>query len=112
MKNAGWQNTPSEMTEAERWKHDDMRVMKGDRLDPNTAQTPGALLSASTSAPRQARDRDSPGQPSLLDLVFRPIHQFRTFDPLPSKFLQIQEQFEGTTLSHSMKCYQKEIRPG
>jgi len=25
----------------EHWKHDGVQVIKGDRLDPNTAQTPG-----------------------------------------------------------------------
>jgi uncharacterized RmlC-like cupin family protein len=29
------------MTTAEKWKHDGVRVIPGDQLDPNTAQTPG-----------------------------------------------------------------------
>src|SRR6187200_2390749 len=32
--------------EPERWKHDGVRVIKGDRLDPNTAQTPGMFRQA------------------------------------------------------------------
>src|ERR671913_437625 len=30
----------------ERWKHDGIRVIKGDQLDPNTAQTPGMFRQA------------------------------------------------------------------
>ena len=36
--------TPADMTPTDRspdWKHDGVRVVPGDRLDPNTAQTPG-----------------------------------------------------------------------
>ena len=29
------------MSKAEKWKHDGVRVIPGDQLDPNTAQTPG-----------------------------------------------------------------------
>jgi len=28
----------------DRWKHDGVRVIKGDQLDPNTAQTPGMFV--------------------------------------------------------------------
>ena len=31
---------------AERWKHDGVRVIPGDRLDSNTAQTPGMFRQA------------------------------------------------------------------
>ena len=33
--------THSHETEKHRWKHDGVRVVPGDQLDPNTAQTPG-----------------------------------------------------------------------
>jgi uncharacterized RmlC-like cupin family protein len=35
-----------------RWKHDGVRVIKGDQLDPNTAQTPGMLRQAAINAAR------------------------------------------------------------
>ena len=37
---------------AERWKHDGVRVIPGDRLDPNTAQTPGMFRQAAINAAR------------------------------------------------------------
>ena len=36
----------------ERWKHDGVRVIKGDRLDPNTAQTPGMFRQAAINHAR------------------------------------------------------------
>ena len=38
--------------EHERWKHDGVRVIKGDQLDPNTAQTPGMFRQAAINAAR------------------------------------------------------------
>jgi uncharacterized RmlC-like cupin family protein len=35
-----------------RWKHDGVRVIKGDRLDPNTAQTPGMFRQAAINHAR------------------------------------------------------------
>ena len=35
-----------------RWKHDGVRVIKGDRLDPNTAQTPGMFRQAAIDRAR------------------------------------------------------------
>jgi uncharacterized RmlC-like cupin family protein len=35
-----------------RWKHDGVRVIRGDGLDPNTAQTPGMFRQAAISAAR------------------------------------------------------------
>src|ERR1700748_2122814 len=35
-----------------RWKHDGVRVIKGDQLDPNTAQTPGMFRQAAINAAR------------------------------------------------------------
>jgi len=37
---------------APRWKHDGVRVIPGDRLDPNTAQTPGMFRQAAINAAR------------------------------------------------------------
>lgn len=37
---------------AERWKHDGVRVIKGDKLDANTAQTPGMLRQAAINQAR------------------------------------------------------------
>ncbi len=37
---------------AARWKHDGVRVIPGDRLDPNTAQTPGMFRQAAVNAAR------------------------------------------------------------
>lgn len=36
----------------ERWKHDGVRVIKGDQLDPNTAQTPGMFRQAAINHAR------------------------------------------------------------
>lgn len=36
----------------DRWKHDGVRVIPGDRLDPNTAQTPGMFRQAAINAAR------------------------------------------------------------
>ncbi len=36
----------------QRWKHDGVRVIKGNQLDPNTAQTPGMFRQAAINAAR------------------------------------------------------------
>ncbi len=66
-----------------------------------------APLFASTGTPRPVRHKGPPSQPSLLDLVFEPIHQFRAFDLLPREFLQVEERFEGTALSPSLEALSK-----
>ena len=38
--------------EAPRWKHDGVRVIRGDQLDPNTAQTPGMFRQAAINHAR------------------------------------------------------------
>jgi uncharacterized RmlC-like cupin family protein len=38
--------------EHERWKHDGVRVIPGDKLDPNTAQTPGMYRQAAINLAR------------------------------------------------------------
>ena len=42
---------------AERWKHDGVRVIKGDQLDPNTAQTPGMFRQAAIDHARVGAQR-------------------------------------------------------
>ena len=44
----GWEVSP----DAPRWKHDGVRVIKGDRLDDNTAQTPGMHRQAAVNHAR------------------------------------------------------------
>jgi uncharacterized RmlC-like cupin family protein len=43
---------PHDHDRAPRWKHDGVRVIKGDRIDPNTAQTPGMFRQAAINAAR------------------------------------------------------------
>jgi len=43
--------------DAARWKHDGVRVIKGDRLDPNTAQTPGMYRQAAINHARVGAQR-------------------------------------------------------
>ena len=43
--------------DAERWKHDGVRVIKGDGLDPNTAQTPGMFRQAAIDRARVGAQR-------------------------------------------------------
>ncbi len=40
-----------------RWKHDGVRVIRGDALDPNTAQTPGMFRQAAINAARVGAQR-------------------------------------------------------
>ena len=42
---------------AERWKHDGVRVIPGDRLDPNTLQTPGMFRQAAVDRARTGAQR-------------------------------------------------------
>jgi len=42
----------AEQTHTTDWKHDGMRVIRGDQLDPNTAQTPGMHRAAAINAAR------------------------------------------------------------
>jgi hypothetical protein len=71
----------------------------------------GAIASlATTAAPPGWADviaRHSPSsaerpQPSLLDLEFTILEQFRPFDFLPGRFVQIHEQFRKASLTPSM----------
>ena len=42
---------------ADRWKHDGVRVIKGDQLEPNTAQTPGMFRQAAIDRARVGAQR-------------------------------------------------------
>lgn len=44
--------TPAAPPRATDWKHDGVRVIRGDQLDPNTAQTPGMNRAAAINAAR------------------------------------------------------------
>ena len=50
------------------WKHDGVQVIKGDRLDPNTVQTPGmfrqAAINHAVSGPRRSGPGPSPSSPT------------------------------------------------
>jgi uncharacterized RmlC-like cupin family protein len=43
---------PAQPHQATDWKHDGVRVIRGDQLDPNTAQTPGMNRAAAINAAR------------------------------------------------------------
>lgn len=45
------------MSDEPRWKHDGVRVVPGDRLDPNTAQTPGMRRAAAIDAARAGAEK-------------------------------------------------------
>ena len=46
------ENAPHDHTGAPRWKHDGVQVIKGDRLDSNTPQTPGMFRQAAINRAR------------------------------------------------------------
>src|SRR5215216_4357189 len=48
-----------------RWKHDGVRVIPGDRLDPNTAQTPGMFRQAAIDRARVGAQRIWAGTVSI-----------------------------------------------
>ena len=52
--------------DAERWKHDGIRVIKGDQLDPNTAQTPGMERAAAINLARVGAQKIWAGTVNIL----------------------------------------------
>lgn len=46
--------------DTERWKHDGVRVIKGDQLDPNTTQTPGMFRQAAINHARVGAQKSGP----------------------------------------------------
>jgi len=49
---SGDHDHPHDQGHDHRWKHDGVRVIKGDQLDPNTAQTPGMFRQAAINKAR------------------------------------------------------------
>ncbi len=60
--------------EHERWKHDGVRVIKGDRLDPNTAQTPGMFRQAAINHARVGAQKIWAGTVSIQPNAKTGVH--------------------------------------
>ena len=60
--------------EPERWKHDGVRVIKGDRLDPNTAQTPGMFRQAAIDHARVGAQKIWAGTVSIQPNAKTGVH--------------------------------------
>src|SRR4028119_1166679 len=56
------------------WKHDGVRVIKGDRLDPNTAQTPGMFRQAAINHARVGAQRIWAGTVSIQPNAKTGVH--------------------------------------
>ena len=54
-----------------RWKHDGVRVITGDRLDPNTAQTPGMFRQAAINHARVGAQKIWAGTVSIQSCASR-----------------------------------------
>ena len=59
---------------SERWKHDGVRVIKGDRLDPNTAQTPGMFRQAAINHARVGAQKIWAGTVSIKPNAKTGVH--------------------------------------
>ena len=59
---------------APRWKHDGVRVIKGDQLDPNTAQTPGMFRQAAINAARGGAQKIGAGTGAIEPRAKRRVH--------------------------------------
>ena len=57
-----------------RWKHDGVRVIKGDRLDPNTAQTPGMFRQAAINHARVGAQKIWAGTVSIQPNANTGVH--------------------------------------
>ena len=60
--------------EHERWKHGGVRVIKGDRLDPNTAQTPGMFRQAAINHARVGAQKIWAGTVSIQPNAKTGVH--------------------------------------
>ncbi len=58
----------------ERWKHDGVRVIKGDQLDPNTAQTPGMFRQAAINHARVGAQKIWAGTVSIAPDAKTGVH--------------------------------------
>src|SRR5213080_580689 len=56
------------------WKHDGVRVIKGDRLDPNTAQTPGMFRQAAINHARVGAQKIWAGTVSIQPNAKTGVH--------------------------------------
>ena len=56
---------------ASKWRDDGVRVISGDRLDPNTAQTPGMFRQAAINHARVGAQKSGP-EPSRSSRTPRP----------------------------------------
>ena len=56
------------------WKHDGVQVIKGDQLDPNTAQTPGMLRHAAINRARVGAQKVWAGTVSILPNAKTGVH--------------------------------------
>src|SRR5438552_18981421 len=65
---------PHEPEPAERWKHDGVRVIKGDKLDPNTAQTPGMFRQAAINHARVGSQKIWAGTVSIQPNAKTGVH--------------------------------------
>ena len=54
---------------AERWKHDGVRVIPGDKLDSNTAQTPGMFRQAAINHARVGAQKIWAGTVAIADTL-------------------------------------------
>jgi uncharacterized RmlC-like cupin family protein len=57
-----------------RWKHDGVRVIKGDQLDPNTAQTPGMFRQAAINHARVGAQKIWAGKVDILPNAKTGVH--------------------------------------
>jgi uncharacterized RmlC-like cupin family protein len=57
-----------------RWKHDGIRVIKGDQLDPNTAQTPGMFRQAAINHARVGAQKIWAGTVSIAPDAKTGVH--------------------------------------
>src|SRR5437870_2431881 len=68
-------HSPSPAQEdALRWKHDGVRVIKGDKLDPNTAQTPGMFRQAAINHARVGSQKIWAGTVSIQPNAKTGVH--------------------------------------
>ena len=57
-----------------RWKHDGVRVIRGDQLDPNTAQTPGMFRQAAINHARVGAQKIWAGKVDILPNAKTGVH--------------------------------------
>ena len=63
-----------------RWKHDGVRVIKGEQLDPNTAQTPGMFRQAAINNPRDGAQQIWSGTVAIAPNAKTGVHHHGALD--------------------------------